>query len=411
VKLYSHQQKLISEDPVKTGIWWGTGSGKSICALMLARGKTLVICPKTIRDDGTWPRNMKKAGLKLDLTVLSKEDFKAKAATLPTFDAVIVDEAHVFCGVTPNIQWRKKVAYPKASQLFNMLDQYFKDHEPERLYLLTATPIKSPMAVWAAAKLLGMDINWYSFRDEFYIQLNMPGKTVYQAKSDSASKDKLGRLVRKLGYTGRLDEWMDVPQQTHITKQIPLSSEQQEAIRKLPYDFPEPIVLLGKTHQVENGVLSGDEFNAGKYFLNGKTDAILDLLAQYPKVLVFAKYTAQIRVIETGIREADIPVFTLTGDTKDRGEVIRAAEASERCAIIVQSQISVGYELPSFRCTVFASESWSVVDHLQAIGRTLRMNHLEKNLYVYLVSGEIDEAVREAIENKRDFSERIYLKI
>lgn len=411
MKLYSHQQKLISEDPVKTGIWWGTGSGKSICALMLARGKTLVICPKTIRDDGTWPRNMKKAGLKLDLTVLSKEDFKAKAATLPTFDAVIVDEAHVFCGVTPNIQWRKKVAYPKASQLFNMLDQYFKDHEPERLYLLTATPIKSPMAVWAAAKLLGMDINWYSFRDEFYIQLNMPGKTVYQAKSDSASKDKLGRLVRKLGYTGRLDEWMDVPQQTHITKQIPLSSEQQEAIRKLPYDFPEPIVLLGKTHQVENGVLSGDEFNAGKYFLNGKTDAILDLLAQYPKVLVFAKYTAQIRVIETGIREADIPVFTLTGDTKDRGEVIRAAEASERCAIIVQSQISVGYELPSFRCTVFASESWSVVDHLQAIGRTLRMNHLEKNLYVYLVSGEIDEAVREAIENKRDFSERIYLKI
>ena len=55
--------------------------------------------------------------------------------------------------------------------------------------------------------------------------------------------------------------------------------------------------------------------------------------------------------------------------------------------------------------------SYSYVDYAQALGRTLRINNLQKNLYVYLLAGEIDKAVYKAIENKGDFNEAIYAKI
>ena len=45
--LYEHQLKIITDNRKKTGIFLGTGSGKTLIALSLARGKTLIIAPKT----------------------------------------------------------------------------------------------------------------------------------------------------------------------------------------------------------------------------------------------------------------------------------------------------------------------------------------------------------------------------
>lgn len=87
------------------------------------------------------------------------------------------------------------------------------------------------------------------------------------------------------------------------------------------------------------------------------------------------------------------------------------AEQVTPCMVIAQSGISAGYELPSFRCTIFASMDYSIVNYTQALGRTLRINNLQKNLYVYLLAGEIDKAIYKAIENKEDFNEAIYSKI
>lgn len=411
MKPRAHQQEVINDDRPKTGLWWGAGSGKTYTALSLAQGKTLIICPKTIKDEGTWQRNLQQSGLKRNITVVSKEEFRRDWDILPYFDTVIGDELHTLCGVTPNTRQRKRVIIPKTSQLFEALDNYLHKHKPKRFYGLSATIMKSPMTVWGAAKLLGHYWDFFEFRTKFYSRLNMPGREVYMAKSDPDTKDRLGRLVRSIGYVGRLSDWMDVPEQTHITKRVPLTGAQVTALKTLPMDFPEPLVLVGKRHQVEQGILSGDEFNKAQTFPSGKADAILDLLEQYPKVLVFAKYTLQIEQLRDTLKDAGHTVYTLTGATKDRGTLMKEAEKATHCVVIAQSSISAGYELPSFRCTVFASESWSVTDHEQGIGRTLRMNRLEKNLYVYLVAGEIDLSVRASIENKKDFSERLFLNL
>lgn len=429
MKLYAHQKAIVDDDPKKCGLWLGTGSGKTRTALMLARGTTLVVAPKTQVEDGNWERefetmfpNCAKA-LKLmeevegkrespSLVVISKETFRRDAHKLPRYDTVIGDEAHTQLGVTPNIKWIRGKPYPKTSQLFEEFQKYIKRTKPDRLYLVTATIIKSPMTVWAAGIILGRNWDFYKWRDMFYFRLPMAGREVYQAKSDASTKEKLAKQVRGLGYVGRLNDFFDVPEQTFRTMYIPLTEKQKARIKELPLEYPDPLVLFGKKLQVENGVLSGDEFSDPEYFDNGKVEAILDYSVEFPQLVVFARYRAQIDQIASALRKTGKKVLTLTGDTKDRATVISEANNSTDCVLIVSSQVSAGWELPKYPVMVFASMTFSVIDRIQAEGRILRANHLKKNLFITLVvKGGADEAVYANIEMKKDFDARVYLKI
>lgn len=405
MKLYFHQQKIINEDPKKCGLFLGTGSGKSLTALHLAKGKTLVICPKTTAEDGTWTKNFFG-----NIAVVSKETFRRDWQDYPRFDTIIIDEAHTVCGISPVFKWVNKKPVPKTSQLFDACYQFIQKTNPERLYLLTATPVRNPLAVFALGCLLGKWglAQFDNFRRNFYVPVNMNHREVYIAKKDEESQQKLGRLVQSIGYTGRLSDFADVPEQTHRVVNVPLTKEQQAKLKELPLEFPDPLVLVGKKHQVEQGVLKGNEFEESQTFPTGKLEVIEDLYEEFGKVLVFAKYTEQIELIERHMIQF-CPVFTLTGATKDRGEVINLAEKVPSCVVIAQTEVSAGWEVPSIRCTIFASLSYSVVSYVQALGRTLRINNLQKNLYIYLNSGDIDKRVyKSVVEDKMDFHESIY---
>lgn len=428
-KLYAHQKAIIDEDREKTGIFLGTGSAKTLIALFLARGKTLIICPKTQREDHNWEREWQKINDDVSLrkqmldrvddyrdvpslTVLSKEEFKKLEPSLLGYDTVIVDEAHTCLGVTPNTRQRNKQIIPKASQIYEALEAYLERTKPKRFYLVTATIIKSPMTVFAAARLLGRDWDFYDFRSTFYTKLPMPGREVYVPKQDAMTKNRLAAAVQKLGYVGRLQDYFDVPDQTFKTIGVELTEKQRQRIAELKMEYPDPIVRVGKIYQVENGVLSGDEFSKSEAFDNQKIDKILEILSEYPKIIIFARYRAQIAQIEARLNDEGITTLTLTGDTKDRGGVIKEVNLWKEGAFIVQAQISAGWELPDVPCMVFASRTYSFVDYDQALGRIQRANNIKKNLYISLVvKGGVDEAVQKCIEHKQDFSERLYTNV
>ncbi len=428
MNLYAHQQKIIDEDPKKCGLFMGTGSGKTRTALLLARGHTLIIAPKTQVEDGNWEReyeilvreqpgyNGPDYKTSFDITVISKETFRRDHATLPRFDTVIVDEAHTCLGVTPNTRQRNRVTIPKASQLFEALDEFLNRTNPNRIYLCTATIMKSPMTVWAAKKILyGPAVtvdSFYYWRHTFYTKLPMPGREVWVAKRDSETKEKLAEEVKALGYIGRLDDFFDVPEQTFITKHIELTAAQKARIKELRTEFPDPIVQIGKRHQVENGFLYGDEFNEPESFDNGKIEKILELAEEFPRMVIFAKYTAQIVQICNALERAGKSWGILDGGVQDRGAQIAQANFQKEFVFVCQAQISAGWELPDYPVMVFASRTYSWVDYEQAKGRILRANRLKKNLYINLVvKGGIDEAVDKSLANKQSFDERLYLGI
>ena len=416
MNLYKHQQDIVDADPLKCGLFLGTGSGKTRTALTLARGRVLVICPKTQKEDGNWEREAQSMGKQMALTVVSKETFRRDSAMLARYkwDTVIVDEAHTCLGVTPNTRQRRGVTMPKASQLYEALYAFIRGVKPERVYLCTATIMRSPMTVWGAAQVLDKShacADFYTFRAQYYVQLPMPGRQVFAPKSDEKSKNQLAALVRALGYVGRLEDYFDVPEQVYRTDYVALPDEQKKLAKELRLDYPDPIVRVGKIHQAENGVLAGDEFSEGREFANAKVDRILDYALEFPRMVVFAKYRAQITMLERELKKEGYNVWTMTGDTKDRGKVLAEVNGAEAGIFIVQAQVSAGWEVPEVPVIIFASRTYSFVDYVQAQGRILRANALKKNLYINLVvKGGVDEAVHKALENKCDFDERLYEK-
>ncbi len=406
--LYAHQKEIIESRHKKLLLPLGVGSGKTRIALLMAKGKTLVIAPKTQFLDKNWYREKDKLGLDIDLNVISKESFKKLQDKIPYYDTLILEEVHTLCGVTPNVQYRKGIAIPKTSQLFESVNDYIKKHNPEHIYALSGTPARNPMAVFALACFLGKEWNFYEYREAFYVKIPMPGREVWQPKKDKKTKERLANVILGLskGFIGRLEDYFEVPEQKFEIIECPLSKEQTMAIDGLPMIYPDPLVLLQKTAQVENGFLIDSEYT--KNFITSKIPEVLRQQEKFKKILVFCRYRIQINQLEAAAKSFGIKTFVLNGDAKDRESLFKGAEFSENCIFIAQSQISAGYELPSFRCTVFMSCSYSTVDHIQAQGRTLRANALASNTYIYLISGEIDKAIKKCLDNHDDFNEILY---
>jgi hypothetical protein len=417
--LYEHQKKIIDDDPKKCLLALGTGSAKTRTALEMATGATLVICPKQQREDCTWENNAEKFGIMLNLTVISKETFKRDWQGLGRFETVIIDECHTVLGVTADTRQRKGEQIPKTSQIFEAVREFLTQHPPERLYLCSATPVSKPMNLWAIATLFGQQWDYFEFRRKYYFESRMGARRIWLPRKDDNAKDRLANLVKKFGYTGGLENFFDVPEQTHKEVYIDLSKEQIEALKQVRIDEADPMVRRARERTIENGVLYGKKvIKTGekedtmvkdtKIYHSNKIDYILERAIEFPKMLIFANYTAQIYEIEKALKEADYKVVTLTGATKDRKSIIGGADNSRECIVVAQCSISSGYELPTFPCVIFASKGWQYLHYEQGIGRVQRANAIKKNLYIHLVvRGGTDEDCHKSIMSGRDFHEKV----
>ena len=421
--LYEHQKKIIKEDKLKCGLFLGTGASKTRTVLEMAEGNTLVICPKQQREDKTWERENKKWQTKVDLTVISKEDIRKMWDDLPRFQTVIIDECHNNLGVMPMYVQKNRIQKPKTSQIFEATKNFIDKTKPQRLYLLSATPVPKPMSMWGIGTLFGQNWDFDEFRRTYYTEIRIGGlRRVWIPKKTQEVKQRVADLVQKFGYTGSLNDFFDVPDQTHKTVQIELTAEQKRGIDNMTCLEPDPLVRRARLRTIENGVLYGKkiEESGGKVdkmtnkttiFRSYKIDYILERAMEFPKLLIYANYTAQIEEIAKALRKEEYNVSTLTGATKDRTFIQKVDKSPEPHIIIAQNSISSGYELPSFPCIIYASKSWRYVDYEQSLGRVLRANKLKKNLYIHLIVEGCDKDCHDTIMSGQDFQEKLTLNI
>lgn len=423
VPLFKHQKDIIDYDPKKTGLFLGTGSGKTRTAVALSRGLTLVICPKTQALDGTWTKEWDLQGLDSSLLVIiSKEQFKIKLKNglLDGFipRTIIIDECHTVSGVTPYTRQKNYVKYPKTSQIYQDVKNWVNHVKPERLYLLSATPDAEPMKVYAIAQIMGANWDFFKFRDIFYFEQSGRGRTFYKPWRSKQNKELMGKMIKQLGYTGRLQDWFDVPEQTFKVHQCGVTSEQQKVFEELKELYPDPLILTGKVHQLEQGAVSHDEFVGEKkvkqiqFVKETKIEALERYQHEFGRIVVFAKYTAQINLYKKHFEKKGVKVFVLNGQTKDADRKIQTKEAEEceECIFIAQSSVSAGWELPSFPAMLFASLDHSFINYDQAIGRIQRANNIKKNIYIFLIAGIVDTKVKKIVDEKLNFSEAKFAK-
>jgi superfamily II DNA or RNA helicase len=413
------QAQIIRDNKEKTGIFLGTGVGKTLTALILSRGRILVITPKQQMLDHTWQKNDSKFRLYKDITVINYDMFWRRPEEWEQYDTVILDEGHRALGVLPETRQRNRVAIPKASKTFEAILTFLRRYPPKRFYICTATPMGKPMNVWALAKLFGKDWDFFKFRQTFYFPTMMGRRQVWLPRTDEQTRQRLAFAVQRLGYTGSLQDFVDVPEQTHRTVHVPLSDEQKKALKALNEDEADPLVRRSRMRTIENGILYGKRIEElsekedvmvkdTQHFKSGKIDYILERAEEFPKLFVFAGYTAQVHAIADALRAEGHEVRTVTGQTKDRATVFDDMEKMKKGIVVVASQICEGYRVPSAPCMIFASKSNRFVHYDQGKGRILDSQHLKKNLYIHLVVPDgADRDCHDAIMSGQDFTEKL----
>lgn len=394
--LFAHQQKFISLNPDKSALVWSCGTGKTRTALEWAKKRNmraLVICPKSLKTN--WYREARKWHVPVD--VLSKEEFRADHEYLFKAEQVIVDEVHNGF-LTPHFK----------SQMSKALRNYLKFYRVHRVLLLSATVYtSSPWNIFNLAYYLGYKIDWLKFKYMFFDEVRYGQRVVLEPKE--GCEIKLAKLTKEIANVVDIYDCMDVPLQFHAEPEyFSLTLEQQRAIKD-SYD-PLPIVRYTKQHEIENGVLIGDNYSPTWSYRYDKQDRLLCLCQENNKIAIVCRYNAQIDWLAKFLKQ--FKPFIIRGDVKNRDEVCQQAEMAREAVVLIQADSSLGYELPSFGLCVFVSMSYSYVNWVQMQGRFLRMNNPSRTTFLYLLTeGEsVDKAVYEAIKRKEDFSIELYKK-
>jgi len=399
MKLYEHQNNILEKNPSKHLLALDTGTGKTLTSLALAdKNKcksVIIVCPKSLKEK--WKRDIHESPYhNSNYLIISKEEFRRDWEKLePYHDAIIVDEAHYFSGMT--------------SQMSKSLRKFIRKNKMKYVWLLTATPYMStPWNIYTLAGHLGYEWSYMTFKDKFFTYRYVGRREVPVVRE--GIEPEIARLVNKIGTTVRIDECADIPEQVFETEKFALTKDQKKWIGEVDFQEINPIVRFTKFHQIENGTLKGDGYTTDLAIESDKNDRILDLCTENKKVAVICRYNLQIEILKNGtLAGLYKPVFVINGAVKNKDEIVQKIDKLDECVVLINAACSEGYELPSIGVCVFASLSFSYKDYKQMLGRFLRINRLKKNVYIHLVTvGSVDEAVYNAIMKKQDFDIEIF---
>ena len=394
-KLYQHQQELIERNPERIGIFWGTGTGKTLTAIKLAERnlkECLVVCPKSLTENWNEEIRDKSSGT-VAFNVISKERFKQHCHSLHKYKGIIIDEAHYFSGYT--------------SQLHKSLIWFLAKHNPKYVWALTATPyLSSSWNIYSLGKLLGHDWSWFAWKRRFFQDIRMGSRLVPVQRA--GIERIIAEITNRIGVTARLEDLVDVPDQIFMREFFSLTSEQKRAIEGI--NDLEHIVKWTKTHQIIGGTLKGDGYSADRFFKTEKLNRLLELCKENKKLVVVCRYNNEIEYISRNIKHKK--VFIINGSTKDKHRIVKEADRSAEAIVLVNAACSEGYNLPSFPIMIFYSYDFSLKNYIQLLGRIQRINAVKKNIYMSLIcKGTIDEDVyKNVVEMKQDFHLEIYRK-
>ena len=346
------------------------GTGKSYTAGEWAkqqqRGlRPVVFCPKQIVSD--WQKRTPQASVFTPQTIL-----KESLPVLPT--AIIVDEADAFASPLFLPTKRSKC----AEKLYN----YIRQNPQAHVLLLTATPVRStPWNLHTLLVYMGKYIPFKEWRDK-YFYLDQP------------------RYMSRPGYFPR-PGWQKMMQEV-IDKHATIAL-MKDMVDELPPETYEIIKLKAPAY-VEN-----EEWEAAKQFVEdhlleqgGKDKEIAKVSKGYRKVVIVAHYRQQIDELYKKL-SSERETFVLDGRTTDVERVIADAEASSECYFIIQSSVGAGFEIPSFSCMIFVSQSYSVRNFVQMKARIRRINALKPVIYYHLLGGKCDKMIFSSIEEGKDF--------
>jgi len=287
--------------------------------------------------------------------------------------------------------------------------------QSEHRIVLTGTPLENRY----------LDI-WTLFR--FLMPGLMGGRRQFEERSTNPHVQQILRkqiapfVLRRT----KEDVLKELPGKTEIECLCPLTEVQSaeyerltsEGITQLGNDLPKAVseqslsflTLLTRLRQVccDPGLLPWMDID---FMASGKILNLIDkleaILANGHKAVIFSQFTSLIDRIDQALAKffPDVPRFTLTGQTKDRGEPVNDFQKLEGAGIILVSLRAggVGITLHNADYVFLMDPWWNPAVEDQAIDRVHRIGQ-DKPVFVYrmITPGTIEARVQQLKVEKRD---------
>ena len=120
------------------------------------------------------------------------------------------------------------------------------------------------------------------------------------------------------------------------------------------------------------------------------------------RILIFSQFTSMLALIADAMTAANISYALLTGETKDRGEVVRSFQSGEVPVFLISLKAGgVGLNLTTADTVIHYDPWWNPAAELQATDRAWRIGQ-DKPVFVYklIAKGTVEEKIQ-ALQGKK----------
>lgn len=140
---------------------------------------------------------------------------------------------------------------------------------------------------------------------------------------------------------------------------------------------------------------------------SGKTETLFELLepllAQGQKVLVFSQFVQMLHLLDAECKTRQMPTYILTGQTKNRQDIVNAFQADTNPSVFLLSlrAAGTGLNLTTASYVVLYDPWWNPAVEAQAIDRSHRIGQTRTvNAYRLITPGTVEEKIWELQQNK-----------
>lgn len=409
------------------------GTGKTISSLwafdylrsVRQVKKMLVICPLSTMEDtwaktifrnfphleysvlyGSRDKRLKMLKQDADVYIINHDGVKSIASALSKrtdIDLIVVDELAVYRNASTD-RWKQ-------------LNVICNKQVHRKVWGMTGAPIPhEPTDAWAQCRLVIPDSKnvpaYFTRFRELVMRQSGPFKWVPKENATDVVYEMMQPSIRFA-----LDDCLDLPPQTNVTREVEMMPEQKEAYKamlsKLKAEFDggqimasNEAIKASKLLQISLGVAYTPEGEHVVLPSSSRVDVLKEVIEQAEgKVLVFVPLTGALEKVAEELRKDGTTVAVIHGGTSknERDRIFREFQDTPHPRVLVANPktMSHGVTLTAASAIVWYGPTNSNDVYVQACARVRRPGQTRTTVIVHIVSNALERKVFQRLQDKQ----------
>jgi hypothetical protein len=382
---------------------------------------SLVICPASVLHN--WRREAERFTPELKVLVLESGSARHNLRKqIPQHDLIVTNYALLRRDLEELQKFSFRAVILDEAQFIKnpgaQVTQSVKQLKSEHRLALTGTPLENRLLdLWSIVDFIQPS---YLGNQEQFLETYEPKGGEDAESAQRIARKRLSAKLRPL-LLRRLKKHVakDLPDRIEQRRDCPLGDEQRKLylaeLRRSRDQIMQAVAEQGLNKSKMHVLAALTRLRqvcchprlVGNDTASGKTETLFELLdpliAEGQKVLVFSQFVQMLQLLEKECRERQINTHILTGQTKDRQEVVSAFQNDANPGVFLLSlrAAGTGLNLTTASYVVLYDPWWNPAVEAQAIDRSHRIGQTQTvNAYRLIAPGTVEEKIWELQQSK-----------